>query len=218
MEDGRFHSRLFSEKIEDMGIEEAVTTAKGISDFGMMAITAAFFLILSAWIMIACFKWFKSIINTIIKDNKGTMLELLEETRAQNSMLASMTEGLRPETQLRIKNISGAYFDLAKYHVLEIIKRVRKENHIVDHEATAKKIRGLLHNIYEDRNSRFDSFTYRGKKLSTYTSPEWVDKVAFVVEGEIYNESGPNDSRAYTNVSSVYDDIKIDFYHRLNNE
>ena len=141
MEDGRFHSRLFSEKIEDMGIEEAVTTAKGISDFGMMAITAAFFLILSAGLMIACFKWFKSIINTIIKDNKGTMLELLEETRAQNSMLASMTEGLRPETQLRIKNISGAYFDLAKYHVCEMIKRVRKENHIIDHEATAKKIR-----------------------------------------------------------------------------
>lgn len=201
-----------------MGIEEAVTTAKGINDLGMMAITAAFFLILSAGLMIACFKWFKSIINTIIKDNKGTMEELLEETRAQNSMLASMTEGLRPETQLRIKNISGAYFDLAKYHVCEMIKRVRKENHIIDHEATAKKIRGLLHNIYEDRNSRFDSFTYRGKKLSTYTSPEWVEKVALVVESEIYNESGPNDNRAYTNVSSVYDDIKIDFYHRLNNE
>lgn len=84
-------------------IEGAVTVAKGISDWGMMAMTAAFFLVLSAGLMVACFKWFKSIINDIIKGQKDTMSELLEETRTQNSMLATLTEGLKPEVQLRIK-------------------------------------------------------------------------------------------------------------------
>lgn len=184
----------------------------------MMAMTAGFFLILSAGLMVACFKWFKTLINDIIKDQKETMVELLEETRTQNAMLGTLTEGLKPETQLRIKNTSGVYFDLAKEQVCRMIKKIREENHIIDHEATSKKIRNLLRNMHEDRNSRFDCYTYRGKKLSAYTSPEWVEKVAQVVEGEIYNASGPNNSRAYTNVAAAYDDIKLDFYHRLNNE
>ena len=180
--------------------------------------TAGFFLILSAGLMVACFKWFKTLINDIIKDQKDTMVELLEETRTQNAMLGTLTEGLKPETQLRIKNTSGVYFDLAKEQVCRMIKKIREENHIIDHEATGKKIRNLLRNLHEDRSSRFDCYTYRGKKLSSYTSADWVEKVAKVVEDEIYNASGQNNSRAYTNVSAAYDDKKIDFYHRLNNE
>lgn len=199
-------------------IEAATSVAKGINDLGMMAMTAGFFLILSAGLMVACFKWFKTLINDIIKDQKDTMVELLEETRTQNAMLGTLTEGLKPETQLRIKNTSGVYFDLAKEQVCRMIKKIREENHIIDHEATGKKIRNLLRNLHEDRNSRFDCYTYRGKKLSSYTSADWVEKVAKVVEDEIYNASGQNNSRAYTNVSAAYDDIKIDFYHRLNNE
>lgn len=198
-------------------IEAATNVARGISDLGMMAMTAGFFLILSAGLMVACFKWFKTLINDIINDQKDTMVELLEETRTQNTMLASLTEGLKPETQLRIKNTSGVYFDLAKEQVCRMIKKIREENHIVDREATGRKIRNLLRNMHEDRNSRFDCYTYRGKKLSSYTSINWIEKVAKVIEDEIYNASGPNNSRAYTNVSAIYDDIKIDFYHNLNN-
>lgn len=69
---------------------------------------------------------------------------------------------------------------------------MRDENHIIDREATAEKIRTLLTNIHKDRNSKFDSFTFRGKKLSAYTNHEWIEQVAHVIEAEIYNEAGPN--------------------------
>lgn len=100
--------------------------------------------------------------------------------------------------------------------VCRIIKKVRDENHIADREATAEKVRTLLTNIHEDRNSRFDSFKYKGKALSDYTNPEWIEWVAEVVEGELYNDAGANNGRAYTNVKAVYANIKLDFYHRLN--
>lgn len=66
--------------------------------------------------------------------------ELLTETKNQNDMLTDIAEGLRPETQLRIKNTSGIYFDLAIERVCRIIRKVREENHIADHEATKAKI------------------------------------------------------------------------------
>lgn len=197
-------------------VQHVTEIAKGISDLGLMAVTAAFFLLLSAAMMIAIFRWFKKIINDMIQEQKNGMKDLTEETRKQNDMLQDISEGLRTETQLRIRNLTGFAFDLTVEHVCRLIKRVRKENHIIDHEATAEKIRKSLKVIHEDRNSRFDPFTYHGKPLSDFCAPEWVEDVAKVVESEIYNEDGENNARAYTNVKLAYDNIKTDFYQRIN--
>lgn len=197
-------------------VQHVTEIAKGISDLGLMAVTAAFFLLLSAAMMIAIFRWFKNIINDMIQEQKNGMKDLTEETRKQNDMLQDISEGLRTETQLRIRNLTGFAFDLTVEQVCRLIKRVRKENHIIDHEATAEKIRKALKVIHEDRNSRFDPFTYHGKPLSDFCAPEWVEDVAKVVESEIYNEDGENNARAYTNVKLAYDNIKTDFYQRIN--
>ena len=45
---------------------DVVGVAKGISDFGMMAIAAAFFIVLVAALMWSCFAWFKILINGMI--------------------------------------------------------------------------------------------------------------------------------------------------------
>ncbi|MDE6176103.1 MAG: hypothetical protein K2F71_01015 [Paramuribaculum sp.] len=197
--------------------DDAMTVAHGISELGMMAITAAFFLLLSALLWVACFRWFKSIIDNMIKGNTQMVSDLLVETRKQNDMLTDISEGLRPETQLRIKHTTGVFFDLAIERVCRIIKKVREENHIVDKEATRSKIHTLILNIHDDRSSRFDCFNYRGKKLSSYINSDWVEWVAEVVEREVYSDT-VNHGRAYTNVQAVYERIKIDFYHRMNHE
>ena len=49
-----------------MDAQQVTEVAKGISDYGMMAIIAAIYLMLSASMMIAIFQWFKSIINRIM--------------------------------------------------------------------------------------------------------------------------------------------------------
>ena len=197
-------------------VSQVTQVAKAISDYGMMAITAAFFLLLSAAMMVALFRWFKSIIEQMMQDQKDSMHNLAEETRKQNDMLQDISEGLRPETLLRIRNLTGFAFDLSIEQVCRLIKRVREENHIIDHEATAAKIRKSLLVIHNDRNSRFDSFIYRGKSISEFCSSAWVEDVAKIVEGEIYNEDGANNARAYTNIKLAYDNIKTDFYQRLN--
>lgn len=184
--------------------------ARGISEYGILVMVAAFFLVFAAGVMLWNMRTYKNLIERMVS-------EFSDKLDKVNAMMIDVAEGLVPETQLRIKNISNVYFDLATEQVCRMIKKVREENHIADHEATAQKVRTLLRNLYEDRNSRFDSFTYRGKKLSGYCNPEWIEWVAKAVEGELYNEAGPNNGRAYTNIKAVYDNIKLDFYHRLNN-
>lgn len=199
-----------------MDAEQITTVARGISEYGILAIAGGAF-ILFGIIMITTFVGlFKSMMKATIDRTDGIMSDLLSETRAQNEMLADISEGLRPETLARIKVLSSALFELSKLQVCRMINTVRQENHIADHAATAAKIRALLHNMHEDRNSRLDNFTYRGHKLSFYTNIAWVEKIAQVFEAEIYNESGENNGRAHTNMSTAYDEIKLDFYHRLN--
>ena len=138
-------------------INQVTQVAKGVSDYGMMAVTAAFFLVLSALMMVALFRWFRAIIEQVIADQKKGMNELADETRKQNEMLQDISDGLRPETLLRIRNLTGFASDLSIENVCLLIKRVRKENQIADHEATAYKIRKSLLVIHNDRNSRLDS-------------------------------------------------------------
>lgn len=197
-------------------IEQVTQVAKEISEFGILVMIAAFFLLLSAGVMIWNMRSYKSIIEQIMSDFSDK-LNLIQETANKNAQtMIDIAEGLIPETQLRIKNISGVFFDLSVERVCRIIKRVRQENHIVDKEATRTKIRTLLTNLFEDRNSKLDTFTYRGKKLSEYSNLDWIEWVAQVVENEIYNEAGENNGRTYSNVCMVYEKIKLDFYHRLN--
>lgn len=196
-------------------VSQVTDVAKGIYDYGALVVIGAIYLLLSASMMIAIFKWFKSIIDRIMAQQEE-FKPIMEAIRENGMLMGRIAEGLRPETQLRIRNLSGFAFDLSVERVCRLIKKVREENHIADHEATAEKIRKSLTVMHEDRNSRFDTFTYGGTKLSAYTSPEWIEQVVKVVEAEIYNEDGVNNGRAYTNVKLAYDNIKTDFYHRLN--
>lgn len=195
--------------------QDVTVVAKNIGDLGMMAVSASFFLILTGLLWVACLKWLKATIDNVLKGNAKMVQDLLIETRKQNDMLNDISEGLRQETLLRIKNIASVHFDLAVEKVMRMIKRVREENHIEDKEKTRNKILTLVTNLHEDRKSRFDSFTYRGRKVSEYVNPEWLNWVADIVELEVYHPE-KNNARTYSNVKTVYDRIKLDFYHRLN--
>ena len=195
-------------------IGDALNTAQSISNFGMLAVTAGFFLVLSAVLMVTCFRWFIRVINNTMDTQRKAMVDLVEETKSQNEKLDDIAEGLKMETQIRVKTKSGLVFDLGVENAVKMIERIKTENHIIDKEATEQKIRNLCTNLHDDRNSKLDCFTYRGKKLSTYTDDKWVDWVAEVVKNEVYSDHEQRLVR--TNVETIYAKIKLDFYKNIN--
>ena len=199
-------------------VDQALNVGKGISEFGMMAITAGFFLVLSAVMMVTFFKWFMKVINDILESHGKTMNELLEKTKEQNKTLETLSEGLMPENQLRIKTISNMAFDLAIEKVCRIIKKVREENNIADKEATEAKIRRLVSNVHNDIATKFDNFRYMGKFLSSYMDEKWIDGIVSIVQSELYNEAGPNNKRAFTNVEAFYATVRIEMYQNMVDE
>lgn len=197
-----------------VGAEEIVSVAKGISDYGALAVLSASFILISVITQFSIFRWFKNIIDGLIKNTSCAIDDLLKETKMQNEQLTDIAEGLRPRSLLEVKDITKTCFDLSVEKVCQIIKRVKEENNIHDVESTKAKIRLLLTNLHEDRNSRFDNHIFKGKPLTYYTSTEWIDWVEDVVIKEVYSET-MNEKRARTNVIAVYDRIKLDTYHKM---
>ena len=198
--------------MEEIG--NVVEVAKGVSEYGALAMMAGAYLVISMGIMWAVFKWFKTIIDKTMEATGKGMEAITAKTAAIEELLNDIADSMRPTTMLQIKSISNTCFDLSVELVLGLIIKVREENNIVDKDGTKAKIHSLLLNIHEDRNSRFDNIRYRGNTLTHYTSLKWVDWVAEVVEKEVY-AAKVNNSRARTNVETVYNRIRLDFYHNL---
>lgn len=197
-------------------VEGSLRTAQSISEFGLMVVICAFFVVLSALMMIAMFRWQMNTIDSVMKTNKEMLSKLDKQMTENNKIMQSIAEGLIPKTMLEIKNTSSMAFDLAKHRLLELINTVLEENHIADREQTEDKIKNLVTNLHEDMKSKFDCYSYRGRKLSQYTNQEWIGWMINNVVLEIYNKNGMSKDRTYTSVSATFDRIKLDFYHRIN--
>lgn len=65
-------------------VQGTLEVAKGISDLGVLIIIGAAFIVLSLGMWVALFRWFKSIMDNVIKNNSATMSALLTKTDAQN--------------------------------------------------------------------------------------------------------------------------------------
>lgn len=207
-------------------VTQTIEVAKGISDYGFGTVAAGAFVVLAIAIFLIVFWWLKStiaqmmdsqrtLIDNMVKSNAENMVELLEETKRQSSLLLTIRDGLLDETMLQVKNTSGMAFDLSAYDVLEIINTVRKENNISNREATIQKIRKLVGNQYRCIKSKMDCYPFKGRHLSDYMRDDWVDKVSVIVESEVYHDKGANANREHTNVFAAFDEIKLEFYNSI---
>ena len=195
--------------------KSALEVAESISNFGMMAVAAAFFIVLAIVIMVMFIKWFKDIINNIMATNQNMLTQLDAQLKENNDVMRSIAEGLRPETLIRVQTTSDMAFQLAQFRLLEIIDTVRTENHISDRPKTEDKIEKLVLNLHEEMRGKFEYYSYRGKKLSQYTDNKWVDWMKNGVIAEIYSDLDRNEDRTHTNVSAIFNRIKLDFNHNL---
>lgn len=195
-------------------VTQVTEVAKTISDYGALIVMGASFIVLSIVMWVGLFNWFRKMVDKTISQNIKTTESIESKTTNIESVLVDIAESLRPTTLMQIKNISNAYFDLALERCLRIVKKVKTENHIADKEATQAKIINLLSNLHDDRNSKFDTIHYQGRSLSSYTNREWIDWVAEVVTKEVYANVA-NEARAFSNLETTYNRIKLDFYKNI---
>lgn len=196
-------------------IDALTTTVEHVSNYGVMAVIAAMFLLLTGSMLIACFQWFKHIINSIIEKNDITMNQLILETKTQNQTLQDISESLRPNDWMKTQFIINMSFEAYVGRACRLVSDIIEENNINDKENTRNKIHQRVGNLCHQRNTELGIFTYGSKKLSEYMDPAWVERMSEVVEREVYSKSGVNPDRTYAVIKAAYDEIKNELYSKI---
>ena len=196
-------------------INALTTTVENVSNYGVMAVIAAMFLLLTGSMLITCFQWFKHIINSIIDRNEKIMNQLVMETKTQNQTLSEISESLKPADWMKIQYVINISFEAYVGRACKIVGDIIEENNIKDKENTKRKIHQRVGNLCNQRNTELSIFSYGNKKLSEYMDPAWVEKMSEVIEREVYNESGVNPDRTYAVVKAAYDEIKNELYSKI---
>ena len=197
-------------------VNAALQLGKGISDFGMVAIAGAFFLIICGVMWLFIFKWFKHLVDNVITRQEKVINDLLVETKAQNEVLSDINEGLKPISQMQINSVCNNFFDLDCERLCRLVRNVRDENNIDDKQKTRRKIETRCNAIIKKRSIELDNFIHRGKRLSEFMSTDWVKKFSDIIESEIYNPVGANNARAYANIKTAIDEAKVEFFNNMN--
>ena len=197
-------------------VNAALQVGKGISDFGMVAIAGAFFLIICGVMWLFIFKWFKHLVDNVITRQEKVINDLLVETKAQNEVLSDINEGLKPISQMQINSVCNNFFDLDCERLCRLVRNVRDENNIDDKQKTRRKIETRCNAIIKKRSIELDNFIHRGKRISEFMSTDWVKKFSDIIESEIYNPVGANNARAYANIKTAIDEAKVEFFNNMN--
>jgi hypothetical protein len=204
---------------ELQGISEVASSgveiARGISEFGMLAVAAAFFILLSAVQQVMNYRMQRSLFRRLL-EKSDTGSKELEETMSE---IKDYLKTIADEASLRsldaLKKIAAIEFELSTEKVCNIIANIQADNHIHDNEdAVTAKLRRLLVNIHKDRVNFFSSFRYNGNHLSGYINPDWAESVYEVAHQELYDEI-INPKRTRSSVKAVYDEIRIEFISNM---
>lgn len=83
--------------------DATMEVAQNIHEYGIAVVICSLFVVLSAALMITCFRWFKSIIEQIMSNYSVQLSKLYEASNRNGEVLVDIAEGLVSETILKLR-------------------------------------------------------------------------------------------------------------------
>ena len=196
-----------------VNVESGLAVAKGINEFGIMAVMSAFLLILSVVVIWTIIRRYMKMTDRNINGQNESMQELIAISKLQNEKLDDIRDGLADRTISQTKVIVESMLESDTEKTLRLLRSVRKENNIHDIPAVTEKVSRLIKNLSNRRYEALSQFTFHGRPLSVMIEEGWPKRVIDVLLKELTMEE--NNGRSYTNVTAIYEDILNNFYKAM---
>jgi len=199
-------------------MEQVATTVdvvRGISDFGMTAMTAGFYLVISAITLILFIRWFVKLVNQIFHVQQATLDNIIKGQASQEGKLDQLKEVLTGEVLGQVRVVIKHALDSVMYQVCISIAQIKEENHLEDNPAVENKIRSIIENLYHRNYSDLDMFSYNGRKLSYYMDPEWLERVYVYCVAAVYDGLAYHKKKYLFELGVIYEKIRLEFFENL---
>lgn len=191
--------------MERVDIEQVLKVSEAISQFGILIVIAAVFLVTVFILLITVIARYLKMTGDSVKSQNENMQILIIETREQKAVMESIAEGLTDKTDTQHKVILKCMIDADIERTMRLLRNIRKENNIHDVPAVTEKVHRLIKNLSNKRYEDLSTFPYRGRHLGILLEDGWQTRIAEVVLKELTLDE--NNGRAYTNVTTTYEDI-----------
>ena len=181
-----------------------IDVAKGISDYGFMAVYCGICLALTAWAVIRSVKKITKAVE-LLSETQQPMYEIVKEIRF----------GANRDLYAQANVVASYSFDYSRVEVLRALYRIVRDNNLEDRAGVERKVYLVLGNLQATRSIRMSNFSVNGRRLSEYIKPEWVEIVAKAMLAELYSDGKFNLDRAETNIGLVYNEIESSFLNEI---
>lgn len=215
-----------------------LTVAEGITNYGLLAVVAGFFLTISGFSLFFMIKHFMKMINATMENNRtlhkelAVITEIFDSIRGQTKNIELVTSlinqnhewikvlyAANEQSNLSCTDAVGTWvFDNSAYTLIRVMDRVLNENNIEDKQFVEQKVTRIIDNFYSKTRAELDLFSFNGRKLSEFIQADWRDRMIHVVLDELYRQESFNRGRAVTNIKILFDDIKMEFYGNIRNK
>lgn len=199
--------------MEQVDIEKVLKISEAISQFGILIVIAAVFLVTMFILLITVIGRYLKMTGDSVKNQNENMQILITETKEQKAVMESIAEGLTDKTDTQNKIILKCMVDADIERTMRLLRNIRKENNIHDIPAVTEKVNRLIKNLSNKRYEDLSNFQYRGRTLGVLMEDGWQNRIAEVMLKELALDD--NNGRAYTNVTTTYEDILNNCYKAM---
>ena len=202
--------------MEGISIQDGLSTAKGISEFGMLAMAAGFYLVVTALMMIIFIRWFVSLVNRIFDTQQKSLDGVLISLNAQGVVIKQVKEAVTGEVYNQVRVLMYYAFEFNKHAICaSVIGHIKENNGLDNREAVSANVRALLNNLYRAMKTDIDTCAYNGNKLSAYCSDEWVNSIHDYCMTSIYDGKNYHRDTYMRGLDTQFERIKIEFFENL---
>jgi len=201
---------------------EVIEVARGITEYGFLAIAAAGFVVIALIALILIiYKHFQYQKEESLLQKK-TMSKLTENSDATlhrlnvlDNKIHDLHEAFTTDEFAQASLIIDMQLSNTKQQVCAAIGQIKEENNLDNREHVEKKIKHIINNIHTERNIIFDRFKYKNMPLSAYTLPKWKEEIIAYVLESVYDSQVFKNKYYMNELEIMYEGIKNEFIENL---
>lgn len=211
-------------------VSDGLAVAKGISDFGLLAIAAGFFVVSSIIQQLLMNKRYNALqeqndkryneLFTKFLNSNGSQQCLQEKTEELINVISQLIDPLKSLlliTQNDVKEectlpqaikVLKGECALMRYNITDMVRAVIKKNNVhVNEQTTKEKCVRVVENAFRSSVSVANMFKYKSVKVGTLYQHQYKEQVVSVIYAFIMSEGQKNYDKFDSDMSVIFEEL-----------
>ena len=192
-------------------VNDTIEVAKGISEYGFMAMTTAFYLVTTGVLVV----WLGKFFNKTIQNQQEMLKSIIVSLGEQKTEIKQLKEAMTGEVYNQIRIAVKHVFRSIIHEVCITIADTKEGNNLSNRTAVEERIVDRVENFYKSDCADLSAFQYEGKNLAECMNPKWMNKTSDFCITSVFDEQ-PYHRRLYLpHLKVMFEKFRLELFENL---